>query len=255
MFDLLASEMDEPWEPDADELFRLTVAGDAMEDPDDRHYLPRDLEEVRPGRYLAAILSSVDRAKLSGHDVVRLLQADARIVSHFNARLYADLCDVAHAYDPDSTARDSHPVEFAPEEVQAALCKTRRAAEMELELAVDLQCRMPRVWEALDQGDIDLGRARVFARELESLHSDLVPRAVDSVLSEASGLTTGQLRSRVQRIALELDPEAAEDRFHAGVEDRAWSWRRTRITPPVSCSTTSTRNKPCWRHGTSTALQ
>ena len=220
MFDLLDSEIDRPWEPDADELFRLTVAAYAVEDPDEQHFLPRDLEQMQVGPQFGVLLSSIDRSKLSGHDLVRLMQADARLVSHFNSRFYADMAEVAHAYDPDTTARDAFPVEFAVEEVQTALAKTRRAAEYDLELALDLRHRMPRVWKAMRAGDLDLARVRVFARELESLHPALVPEAVDRVLSEAPELTTGQLRTRLQRISLELEPEAAEDRLKAGIEDR-----------------------------------
>ena len=205
---------------DAEDLFRLTVAAYSGDEPEEQHFLPADLESILPGRYLAAILSSIDRSKLSGHDLVRLMQADARLVSHFNSRVYADIAEVAHAYDQDTTARDSFPVESAVEEVQTALGKTRRAAEMELDLALDLQGRLPDVWEALDQGDIDLSRTRVFARELESLHPALVPLAVDRVIDQAGVLTTGQLRARLQRISLELEPEAAADRLKAGVEDR-----------------------------------
>ena len=207
-------------EDDHDLAFRLTVAAFAVDATEGRHHLPGDLESIPPGRYLAAILSSVDRSRLSGHDVVRLLKARARLVSHANAGFYADVSEVAHAYDPDTTARDDHPVEFAVEEVQTALHKTRRAAEAELELAVDLQRRIPAVWQALSDGRVDLARAQVFARELESLHPALVPEAVDRVIDEASELTTGQLRARLQKITLELDHEAAEDRFRAGVEDR-----------------------------------
>ena len=82
--------------------FRLTVAAYGEIVPDGQHFLPDDLEEIVPGRYLAAILSSIDRTKLSGHDVVRLLQARDRLVSHTQAGFYADVGEVAHAYDPDT---------------------------------------------------------------------------------------------------------------------------------------------------------
>src|SRR5690606_14628750 len=152
------------------------------------------------------------------HDVVRLMNTRARLVSHYQAGFYADMAEVAHAYDPDTTGRDSHPVEFAAEEIQTALTRTRRSAELDLELAMHLRQRLPVVWEALAAGTIDLARARVFARELESLHPALVPEAVNRVISAASEMTTGQLRARLQRVVLELEPEAAEDRFQAGVE-------------------------------------
>jgi hypothetical protein len=205
---------------DHEELFRLTVAAYAQDEPDEQHFLPGNLEQLTPGVFLAAIVSAVDRSKLSGHDAVRLMKARARVVSHDQAGFYADMAEVAYAYDPDTTARDSHPVEFAAEEIQAALHKTRRSAQPDLELALDLRLRMPQVWEAMSSGDIDLARARVFARELESLHPALVSEAVARVISNAPELTTGQLRARLQRVALELDPEGADDRFQAGVEDR-----------------------------------
>jgi hypothetical protein len=207
-------------EEDHEEAFRLTVAELAEDAPGDRHCLPQDLEQISPGLFLAAIVASVDRSKLTGHDVVRLMTARARLVSHGNAGYFADVCEVAHAYDPDGTGRDPHPVEFAAEEFQTALHKTRRAAEQELTLALDLRQRVPGVWAALNEGHIDLARARVFATELESLHPALVPEAVARVIDDAPELTTGQLRARLQRISLELDPEAADDRHRAGLEDR-----------------------------------
>lgn len=76
------------------------------------------------------------------------------------------------------------------------------------------------MWEALHEGRIDLARARVFATELESLHPALIPEAVTRIIDQAPELTTGQLRARLQRVALELDPEAAEDRYRAGIDYR-----------------------------------
>lgn len=173
-------------EEDHEELFRLTVAAHGEDFPDERHFLPRDLEEIDPGLFLAGILSGLDRSKLSGHDMVRMLQARERLVSHVQAGFYADIDEVAHAYDPDTTGRDPHPVEFAAEEIQTALAKTRRAAERVLDLAVRLRSRLPLVMDALAAGEIDLGRARVLARELESLHPAILPEALDRVLSQAA---------------------------------------------------------------------
>jgi hypothetical protein len=42
--------------------------------------------------------------------------------------------------------------EFAPEEIRAALCLTRRAAANQLALAQDLVVRLPAVWRALSAG-------------------------------------------------------------------------------------------------------
>jgi hypothetical protein len=94
--------------------------------------------------------------------------------------------------------------------------RTRRSAEADLDLALRLRSRLPQVWQAMESGQVDLGRAKVFCRELEPLHPALVPEAVDRVISEASGLTTGQLRARLQRIVTQLDPEGRAERFGAG---------------------------------------
>ena len=109
MFDV----MSEPWpfpEVDDEYLYQLTLAAEAEEVVVERHVLPPDLDALPP-LFLAAVLSVVDRSKLSGYDTVRLMQAHARLVSHFNSRLYADMAEVAHASHPDTTARDQIPVE------------------------------------------------------------------------------------------------------------------------------------------------
>ena len=49
----------------------------------------------------------------------------------------------------------------AAAEIRAALRLTRRAADAELSLALDLRHRLPRVWRLLAAGDIDWRRARV----------------------------------------------------------------------------------------------
>ena len=97
--------------------------------------LPADLESIPPGLLLAVILSSVDRDRLSGYDRVRVLKADARMVAHFQARLYADIQSVSDSVseldyldDPDSQV----VFETASSEVQAALTLTRRSADIQL---------------------------------------------------------------------------------------------------------------------------
>lgn len=166
LVDLFAQETDE-------EIYRLTVEADQTFETLDVHVLPADLEEIPPGLFLAGILSSVDPGRLTGFDVVRYVQARERLVSHHHAGLYAGICELAYATDPDTPARDSVPVGFASEELQTALVKTRRSADYELGLALDLRERIPQVWEALSEGRIDLARARVFADETETLTADM----------------------------------------------------------------------------------
>ena len=123
---------------------------------DDDHGLPADLETIPPGLLLAVILSSVDRDRLSGYDRVRVLKADARMVAHFQARVYADIesvsLSVAGELDDLWEGESSDPEivdDATASEIQAALHLTRRAAGIQTDLAYQLCQRLPKVWEAL----------------------------------------------------------------------------------------------------------
>jgi hypothetical protein len=199
--------------------YQLTVADMASDWSHDRHYLPGGVEDMAPGVFLAAILGSVDPSLLSGHDLVRYVQAWERLVSHDHAGFYEGVAELAYATDPDTTVRGGLN-EFASEELQAALAKTRRAADTDLDLALDLRTRIPQVWEALREGRIDVRRARIFARETVTLDPDLIPDVVEPLLEEAAELTTGQLGARIARRVIEADPSAAETEYQAGLEDR-----------------------------------
>ena len=91
--------------------------------------LPDELETIPPGPYLAVILAGVDRTRLNGHDVVRMMQSHKRLAAHYEAASLADMVEVAHCPpgDADSPAeRNSEPEEFASDDIRAALCLTRR---------------------------------------------------------------------------------------------------------------------------------
>lgn len=221
MFDQYEGDLGELFAGEsAEELYRLTLEAHQATVDDPVDLLPDELEGMAPGLFLAAVLGSVDRSRLSGYDLVRYLQAQQRLSSHVDGGLYAAIGEVAYAYDPDTPARTETPVEFASEEIQTALVWTRRRADFDLGLALDLRCRIPEVFEALSQGRIDLARARVFATETETLDSRLVRGMVDSILGQAPDLTTGQLRSRLKKLCLQADPDSAQAQFEAGVEDR-----------------------------------
>jgi hypothetical protein len=198
------------------------VYADGWEE-DDRHVLPDDLESIRNGIYLAAIVTSVDRSKLNGHDAVRLMQAEARLSSHHEAGKLASMAEVAFspAGDPDSPVERSYEeVEYVAAEIGAALTLTRSASEAELSRAVSLRGRLQRVWCALSEGLVDLAKAKVFDSHLGHLPEDTVNTVLDQTLDEASGLTTGQLGARVCRHVMEADPDGAASSFQEGLVGR-----------------------------------
>jgi hypothetical protein len=190
---------------------------------EDSDGLPADLESIPPGVLLGVILSGVDRNRLSGFDRVRLLQADARMVAHFQARMYADIQSVSESVSELTFPEDPDPrdlFETTSSEVQAALHLTRRSSDIQVDLAYQLRERLPWVWEALHEGLIDLPRARILSDLTSPLPEELARQVTETVLERAPGLTTGQLRARLQRLIITVDPAAARERYEQKLEER-----------------------------------
>jgi hypothetical protein len=126
-----------------DELYELTCAAFDEDTTDRQNSLPHNLDDVTPGPFLGAILSSIDLSRLGGHDVITVMKAHQRQVAHHQAGMYAAMYETAHCTDPDTTRRTEVVNEFAPEEIGAALTLTRRMADQEhLSLSTQLaQCR------------------------------------------------------------------------------------------------------------------
>ncbi|MEA1902604.1 MAG: hypothetical protein U9N56_03670, partial [Actinomycetota bacterium] len=116
------------------ELEQLTVSEFAAWDgvEPDRHLVPADLDSWEPGPWLAAVLSSIDPARVNGHDIVTLMRAHSRQVAHDQAGYYRSIGEVATAVptgDDGPPERSQEWYEYANMEVRAALTLTRRAAD------------------------------------------------------------------------------------------------------------------------------
>lgn len=75
-----------------DELVYL-VTVDAMSTgwvDGDRQLLP-DIESIAPGPFLAVLVEAIDRSRLNGYDLVRLLRARERQLSHVQAEGMSDM--------------------------------------------------------------------------------------------------------------------------------------------------------------------
>ncbi|MFQ5522762.1 MAG: DUF222 domain-containing protein [Acidimicrobiia bacterium] len=217
--------LDDPWvgDGDFDDLcWRLTceaLDGNSGEPPSGLEWL----DAVSPGPVLGLILSAVARTKLNGYDLVWLLKARERMVSHYQAETAADMVEIAYAAPGDADtppARCEEAFEFASDEVRAALTLTRRSAENRMVLAFDLVERLPRVWKMLNTGAIDLPRARVLIDGTSHLDEQAARRVVDALSDVAPFLTTGELRSRIRKLCVTADPEDAEDQYRTALEQR-----------------------------------
>ena len=181
------------------------------------------LELLPPGSLLGRALGSVDRGELNGHDLVHLLRGRRRQIAWLEAESLADMVELGHC--PPSVP-GSPPVrtqvmeDHVADELKMALVWTRRAAESTLDVAWQLVERLPRVWEALREGRIDLPRARVIASGVAHLDEVVAGEVADRVLGEAEELTTGQIRARLGRLCVEVDPDDARRRYEEGLERR-----------------------------------
>lgn len=183
--------------------------------------IPAGLDDMPPGPELAAVLGSIDVATLPGRHRVTVLKAQQRMVSHYQAASYRTMgsivdseADVEGLTDPVSCA------ESAAAEIGLALRLTRRSADMELDLALDLRDRLPAVWHALHVGMVDLRRVRVLVYGTGHV-SDSTAREVVGPLLEAAGmLTTGELSARLRRLCIAKDPDDAARRYELGIDAR-----------------------------------
>jgi len=113
-------------------------------EPGGRQVLPEGLGKMAPGAALSAVLETVDLSRLNGHDLVTVLGAEQRQISHHQARLYAAIAETAHAASADTTERSSLPNEHAADEIAAAVGYTRRKACNELTVALRLRKQLPK---------------------------------------------------------------------------------------------------------------
>ena len=182
-------------------------------------WLPARVGEWKPGLMLAGFLASVEGEDLSGYDRVLALAAYQKMVSYFQARIFGEMaaiCDqmAAEGDDPELAA------EAAAAEIRVALRLTRRAADSDLGLALDLAQRLPRVWQALATGEIDLRRVRVIVSDTARLPEETARLIVEQVIEKAPRLTTGQLHALLRRLCLETDPDQAAQRYEEAVAER-----------------------------------
>ncbi len=169
------------------------------------------------------MLAVVEWDRLTPYDLLIVLRAQHRQIAHYQAGLSWTANQVVAAYedeDCDDPMGLKEAADGAAAEIGAALRLTRRSSEMVTELSVELLRRLPAVWEALLEGDIDLPRARVLVKGTLYLGAAAASAVVDSVLPDAGLLTTGQLAAKLRKLAIQVDPDAAEKRYEWAVGDR-----------------------------------
>lgn len=199
----------------------MSAGGDTIERMFDTMHevIPPNLETMEPGHVLAAFLDHVDLERCSEADRVRVLKAQRRLLSYRQAELYRTMTSIVEVIDPEDMTRE-YVEEAAAAEIAAALRLTRRASDTEVALAIELRQRLPRVWQALSSGDIDLRRAKVLIDGTSHLTMAGARSVIDDIIEDACRLTTGQLGHKLRKRCIEVDPEDAWQRYQGAVENR-----------------------------------
>ena len=169
---------------------------------------------------LAARVAGQGVSRLDGDALVDFLQDCHRLAAAFEGQKLTAAARLAE----DSTHSDHGPggsaVDCAASQVSLALVLTPRGADRIVDLGLDLQQRLPATLQWLRAGQIDPARVRVLAEETSTLDQDTVTTVETRALPMAPRMTTGQLRARVRRMVIGVDPEAAQQRHQDKVADR-----------------------------------
>ena len=177
----------------------------------------RSADAMRPGPVLAALTEQAagDLGRLTDNQVLGAMSAARRLaaraawlelaaVAEFTRRRDAQLAD-ATARGVPRGCRDG---EFPDAELGMELVTSQNAARDQMDLAGDLETRLPRTRAALGAGLIDEYRARLIWRPTRHLTDADAGRA-DEILSVlAPGLRYDQLARKAAAVAMKLDPDA-----------------------------------------------
>ncbi|MFY9934138.1 MAG: DUF222 domain-containing protein [Streptosporangiaceae bacterium] len=102
--------------------------------------------------------------------------------------------------------------EFTDQELASVLAESRHAAESMLDLASDLDVKLPGTGELFRAGLITRYKAQIIAAACRPLDAGEARAAEAMVLGRAPGLTPGGLRSAIAQAVMKVHPEKAKKR-------------------------------------------
>jgi hypothetical protein len=140
------------------------------------------------------------------------LQPLKAMIAAYEASLVMGLA--AHRAEDDVAGRSPIPgtSEFYVDELAVVTNSSARAAGQLAQSSYVLVERLPAVWAALADGELDWPRARVFVDVLGSTADGVAESVAPQVLPQATGLSLGKLRAALHRAVLAVDATSAQER-------------------------------------------
>ncbi len=163
---------------------------------------------------LAGVISALDRAEATACSLKHAALAE------FTRRRPAP------GYTPGGPAQlPAEREEFAGDEIAQLLAEGRAAAEAMLDLARDLEVKLPGTKAAFRAGTLRHAKAQIIAWATAMLDPDEARAAEDKVLDRAGRLTPGGLRSAIARAVMQVAPDKARKRREDAAKDaRVQRW-------------------------------
>jgi hypothetical protein len=188
-------------------------------------------EAVAPldGAAVARGLASLDPTQLESDELLDAIDETRKLAAWNDAqqmRLMAAFATRRPAVTgvPGRRVRESYPTwlcEYAPDELAPVLQVSPAVAQDRLLMAIHLTDRLPATMTHLTAGRITLAHARTISERTGLLDDPAYAHTVeDQVLAGAAVQTPTQLRRRVDRAVIGIDPNAAETRRVAAVKTR-----------------------------------
>lgn len=185
---------------------------------------PTELAERLPGADLAWLLEIADLGAIDDHDLVEVVAAWQRMASWATAgaaRAAAALAERPSMNPrwPDTAGEVAEP-KVAGEELAMRLGCSRRQARALVRHGRAFEGALAWTGDALARGEIDATKARIVADALEDVPVPVALAVQDLVLDGAARRTPTQLARDVSRALIEVDPDAAAERYAAARRDR-----------------------------------
>lgn len=183
-----------------------------------------ELAERLPGADLAWLLEIADLGAIDDHDLVEVVAAWQRMAAWAAAgaaRAAAALADRPSMNPrwPDAAGEVAEP-NVAGEELAMRLGCSRRQARAMVRHGRAFAGALAWTGDALARGEIDATKARIVADALEDVPVPVALAVQDLVLDGAARRTPTQLARDVARALIEVDPDAAAERYAAARRGR-----------------------------------
>ena len=189
----------------------------------------RSADVMRPGPVLSALTEQAagGLGRLTDNQVIGAMFAARRLaaraawleltaVAEFTRRREVQYEDAKARKVP----RGCREGEFPDAELGMELVTSQNAARDTMDLATDLETRLPRTWAALGAGLIDEYRARLIWRPTRCLSDADAAYADEVLVGLAPGLRYDQLARKATALAMKLDPEAFKRGKEQARQDR-----------------------------------